>query len=489
MAKTEFDAVVVGSGPNGLSAAITLQQAGLSVLVLEAKETIGGGLRSAELTLPGFTHDVCSAIHPMALGSPFFQTLPLAEHGLEYINPPILCAHPFDTGKAAALTSSLAETAASLGLDNQAYLNLFEGLVQRWPNLAPDILGPLRFPKHPIDLARFGLDALLPITQLVKRFQTTEARGLLGGMAAHAIQPLTNLTTSAIALVLMTAGHRYGWPIPKGGSQAIAQALTSYFRSLEGIVETNRPVQLLKDIPSSRVVLFDLTPKQLLRIAGDRFSTIYRTQLERYRYGMGVFKIDWALDGPIPFTAPECRQAGTVHLGGTFEEMVQTEQMSSSGKHPDRPFVLLAQQSLFDTTRAPEGKHTAWAYCHVPNGSTLDRTDAIEQQVERFAPGFRDRILARHTLNTVQLEHYNPNYVGGDINGGILDITQLYTRPVITLSPYETSAPGIFICSSSTPPGGGVHGMCGYHAARVALRQGFGIAIPDRPAAHLSQTK
>ncbi|GAB4017643.1 phytoene desaturase family protein [Spirosoma koreense] len=478
MAKTDFDAVIVGSGPNGLSAAITLQRAGLSVLVLEAKDTIGGGLRSAELTLPGFVHDVCSAIHPLAVGSPFFRALPLAEHGLEFIDPPVLAAHPFDGGRAAALYASLAETAQSLGVDQQTYRNLFEPLVQHWPALAPDVLGPLRFPKHPIDLASFGLDALLPATQLVKRFSTQEARGLLGGMAAHAIQPLSNLTTSAIALVLMTAGHLSGWPVPKGGSQSIARALASYFCLIGGKLETNRLVTSMSDIPSSRVVLFDITPRQLLQIAGDRFSPLYRRQLERYRYGMGVFKIDWALDGPIPFTNTACRQAGTVHIGGTFTEIADAEQATSNGKHPDKPFVLLAQQSLFDSSRAPEGKHTAWAYCHVPNGSTLDRTDAIEQQIERFAPGFRDRILARHTFNAAQMEHYNPNYIGGDINGGILDIWQLYTRPVIGLSPYATSAPGIFICSSSTPPGGGVHGMCGYHAARVALREEFGLPAP-----------
>ncbi|WP_420150492.1 phytoene desaturase family protein [Spirosoma sp.] len=475
MAKTEYDAVVVGSGPNGLSAAITMQRAGLSVLLLEGKETIGGGLRSAELTQPGFVHDVCSAIHPMAVGSPFFQTLPLTDHGLEFIDPPVLCAHPFDNGTAATLRSSLSETAESLGVDQQTYRSVFEPLVKQWPGMAPDILGPLRIPRHPIDMASFGLDALLPVTQFVKRFKTGEARGLLGGMAAHSIQPLTNLTTSAIALVLMTAGHLYGWPIPKGGSQTIANALASYFRSIGGKIETGRFVQSMQDVPSTRVVLFDVTPKQLLRIAGDRFSTLYQKQLEHYRYGMGVFKIDWALDGPIPFTAPECRQAGTVHIGGTFEEIVQSEQLASSGKHPERPFILLAQQSIFDQTRAPGGKQTAWAYCHVPNGSSVDRTDVIEKQIERFAPGFRDRILARHAMNSVQMEAYNPNYIGGDINGGVLDIRQLYTRPVLSLSPYKTSAPGIFICSSSTPPGGGVHGMCGYHAARAALRDGFGL--------------
>ena len=478
MAKPEFDAVVVGSGPNGLSAAITLQRAGLSVVVLEAKDTIGGGLRSAELTQPGFVHDICSAIHPLAVGSPFFRTLPLAEHGLEFINPPIAAAHPFDGGTAAALRRSLIETAQSLGVDEHTYRNLLEPIVRDWPTMAPDILGPLRFPKHPINMASFGLDALLPSTQLVKRFKTKEARGLFGGMAAHSIQPLSNLTTSAIALVLMTAGHLYDWPIPKGGSQTIANALASYFRSIGGKLETGRLVQSLSDIPPTRVVLFDVTPRQLLSIAGERFSSIYRNQLEHYRYGMGVFKIDWALDGPIPFTAPECRQAGTIHIGGTFEEITDAEQATSAGKHPDKPYVLLAQQSLFDPSRSPDGKQTAWAYCHVPNGSTLDRTQIIEQQVERFAPGFRDRILDRHTMNTAQMERYNPNYIGGDINGGIIDIGQLYTRPVVSLSPYKTSAPGLFICSSSTPPGGGVHGMCGYHAARVALREGFGLPSP-----------
>ncbi len=478
MSKRAYDVVVVGSGPNGLSAAITMQRAGLSVIVLEAKDTIGGGLRSAELTQPGFVHDICSAIHPLAAGSPFLQALPLADHGLEFIYPPLSAAHPFDGGTAAALGPSVIDTARSLGADEQAYRQLMEPVVRDWPTMAADVLGPLRFPKHPLNMARFGLDALPSVMHLANRFKTIEAQGLLAGMAAHSIQPLTNLTTAAIALVLMTAGHLRGWPVPKGGSQQIASALASYFRSIGGQIETGRLVQSMQDIPSTRVVLFDVTPKQLLTIAGEKFSPIYRKQLERYRYGMGVFKIDWALDGPVPFTAPECRQAGTIHLGGTMAEITQSEQLSSDGQHPDKPFVLLAQSSLFDSTRAPAGYHTAWAYCHVPNGSTLDRTDAIERQVERFAPGFRDRIIGRHTLNTVQMETYNPNYVGGDINGGIIDIGQLYTRPVISLSPYKTSAPGIFICSSSTPPGGGVHGMCGYHAARTALRDGFGLPVP-----------
>lgn len=483
MSKTDYDAVVVGSGPNGLSAAITLRRAGLSVLLLEAKATVGGGLRSAELTLPGFVHDICSAVHPLAAGSPFFQSLPLAEHGLIFIYPPLAAAHPFDGGTAVALKPSVEETAYALGADEHTYLRLMEPLVAHWPTMAADVLGPLRFPKHPLDMAQFGLSALLSAEQLANRFKTKEARGLLAGMAAHAIQPLSNLTTAAIALVLMATGHRRGWPVPKGGSQAIANALVSYYQSIGGKLETNSPIRSMSQLPSAKTIIFDLTPKQVLAIAGDRFSSglanrLYRWQLERYRYGMGVFKIDWALDGPIPFTAPECRQAGTIHLGNTFGEIAENEELSSQGKHPDRPFVLLAQQSVFDTTRAPEGKHTAWAYCHVPNGSTVDRTAAIEKQVERYAPGFRELILARHTLTTAELEVYNPNYVGGDINGGIIDIGQLYTRPIVTLSPYETSVPGLFICSSSTPPGGGVHGMCGYHAARVALRKGFGLPVP-----------
>lgn len=482
MAQPHYDAVIVGSGPNGLSAAILMQRAGLQTLVLEAKPTIGGGLRSAELTLPGFVHDICSAIHPLAVGSPFFKQLPLEQFGLEFITPPIAAAHPFDDGTAALLTGTVNETARLLGSDAHTYQHLLAPLVRDWPALASDILGPLRFPKNPLALARFGLDALPPVTYLANRFQTQSARGLLAGMAAHSIQPLTNLATSAIALVLLAVGHSRGWPIPKGGSQTIANALAGYYKSIGGEIETDRAVRSLLDLPPAKAVLFDLTPRQLLQILGEKLSSLYRWQLERYRYGPGVFKIDWAMDGPIPFTNPDVRQAGTVHLGNTLEEITAAEQATYAGKHPDRPFVLLAQQSLFDATRAPEGKHSAWAYCHVPNGSTVDMTGAIEQQVERFAPGFRDRILARHTLNTAQIEAYNHNYVGGDINGGIIDIGQLYTRPAVTLSPYRMGAPelspGLYICSSATPPGGGVHGMCGYHAARVALRDTFGIGVP-----------
>lgn len=477
MSKKDFDAIVVGSGPNGLSAAITLQKAGLSVLVVEAKSTIGGGMRTAELTLPGFKHDICSAIHPMAMGSPFFANLPLHEHGLQFVHAPLPAAHPFDNGSAAILSRSIKETAFSLGRDGLAYLDLIQPLVESWPKIVDDTLGPLGIPKHPLLLAQFGLKAMQPASWIAKHFETEKAKGLWAGMTAHSIQPLTNYSSAAIGMVLSAVGHLHGWPIPKGGSQSIADALASYFISLGGKIETDFLVKSLDLLPSSAAVLFDVTPKQLLAIAGDKFSPLYKWQLERYRYGMGVFKIDWALDGAIPFTAPECRKAATVHLGNTFNEIAAGEQLASSGGHPEKPFVLLAQQSVFDSTRAPEGKHTAWAYCHVPNGSTVDMTEAIENQLERFAPGFKDQILAKSVMNSSQIEVYNPNYIGGDINGGIIDIGQLFTRPALRLSPYRTSAKGIYICSSSTPPGGGVHGMCGYHAAKTALSDVFKIEI------------
>jgi phytoene dehydrogenase-like protein len=471
----DFDAVVTGSGPNGLAAAITLQQAGLSVLLIEGKDTIGGGLRTAELTLPGFLHDICSAIHPMAVISPFFSTLPLAQHGLEFIYPEIAAAHPLDDGSAAVLTRSLEETARSLGSDADTYLKLMRPIAEGLPLLAADILGPLRLPKHPLIMGRFGLNGLTSAMHLAKRFHTPQARGLWAGMAAHGIQPLSNLASSAIGLVLLGAAHVKGWPFPKGGAMAIANALAAYFVSIGGKIETGRYISTLSQLPSAPALIFDVTPRQLLQITGNRFSAFYKWQLKRYRYGMGVFKVDWALDSPIPFTNAACRQAGTVHLGNSLEEIAAGELASYKGIHPHKPFVLLAQQSLFDASRAPEGKHTAWAYCHVPHGSQADMTEIIENQVERVAPGFKKIILARHTMNTAQMQAYNPNYIGGDINGGIIDIRQLYTRPALRWSPYKTSAKGIYICSSSTPPGGGVHGMCGYHAAKKALKYEFGL--------------
>ncbi|QNL49359.1 NAD(P)/FAD-dependent oxidoreductase [Olivibacter sp. SDN3] len=477
MGNFEYDAIVVGSGPNGLAAAILLRQYGLSVLLLEAKGTVGGGMRSAELTLPGFVHDVCSAVHPMAAASPFFNSLPLEYHGLTYINPEVLAAHPFDDGTAGALRRDILETASSFGKDKESYLSLFGPLVEKWPTIAKDLLGPLGFPKYPLNFAQFGLRALLPATILARRFKTKQLKGLWAGMVAHSMLPFQKLTTSAIALVLTINGHITGWPIVKGGTQNMANALASYFLSLGGKIETNVYVRSLKDIPSSRAVVFDTSPRQLLQIAGHKFPYIYKRQMERYRYGMGLFKVDWALDGPIPFTAPECQEAGTVHIGNSFEEVALSESLIANGKHPEKPFVLLAQQSLIDVDRAPRGKHTAYAYCHVPNGSGKDMTATIEQQIERFAPGFHDLILAKHATSTAQLEEYNPNFHGGDVNGGALDIDQLFTRPALRFSPYRTAGKGLYICSASTPPGGGVHGMGGYHAAKQVLADIFKIQV------------
>ena len=482
MSAKDYDAVVLGAGPNGLAAAITLQARGLSVLLIEGKKTIGGGLRSAELTLPGFVHDICSAIHPLAADSPFFNTLPLETHGLQWVTPPVAAAHPFDDGVAAALLATVDDTAKTLGKDREAYHKLMDPLVRDWPSLAPQLLGPLRYPDHPLSVARFGLLGLPSVKTLAHRFQTREARGLLAGMAAHSMQPLTGLSTAAVALVFLMAGHGKGWPFPRHGASQLATALGAYFASLGGTIQTDTAIASLNQLPGSKALLLDVSPRQLLTLGGHRWSSLYRWQLERYRYGMGVFKMDWALAEPIPFTAPACRSAGTVHIGGSLEEIAASEAQTFNGAPAEKPFVLLAQQSLFDDSRAPQGKHTGWAYCHVPNGSRKDMTEIIEKQVERFAPGFRERILARHTMDTAQMETYNPNYIGGDINGGNLDIGQLFTRPALRHSPYKTSEKNIYLCSASTPPGGGVHGMCGYHAARRALKDIFRLDIPARPA-------
>jgi phytoene dehydrogenase-like protein len=473
MEKRDYGAIVVGSGPNGLAAAITLQQAGVEVLVVESKSTIGGGMRTAELTLPGFKHDVCSAVVPMAVSSPFFRSLPLSDFGLEYVYPEVEAAHPFDDGTAALLLRSLPETASLLGRDQKNYTDLLQPIVNYWTDIEKDILGPLHFPKHPVDMMKFGLKALRSAIHTSNKFSTQHAKGLWAGMSAHSIQPLSNIATSAIALVLITAGHKYGWPVAKGGSQSIAKALGDYFISIGGKIETNFHVESLDQLPSSHAVLFDITPKQLLTIAGHKFSSLYTSQLKRYRYGAGVFKIDWALDEAAPFIAAQARKAGTVHIGNTIEQIAHHEKLVWQNKVSDKPFVLFAQQSVCDTTRAPQGKHTAWAYCHVPNGYDKDMTSIIENQVERFAPGFRERILARHTFSPSQIEEYNSNYIGGDINGGVIDIRQLFTRPALRWSPYRTSAKGLYICSSSTPPGGGVHGLCGYHAAKRTLKDIF----------------
>lgn len=469
----EYDAIIVGSGPNGLAAAITLQRAGLRVLVIEGASTLGGGTRTQEATLPGYSHDVCSAIHPMAAASPFFSSLPLEPFGLRYLQPPVLAAHPFDEGEAAVLVESLDDTVASLGDDGTAYRRLIEPWVLRWGKLAPDILGPMRWPSHPLSMMRFGWNALPSAAYVARRFSGQKAAGLWAGLAAHSTQPLTQLTTSAIGLVLAAAGHVRGWPLVEGGSQRLAEALTGYFTSLGGATRTGWWVRSLSELPSSRIVLLDVTPRQAMDLAGPAFSSFYQGQLRRHRYGAGVFKIDWALSNPVPFRSEGARKAGTVHLGGTFAEVAGAEAEVGQGNHAERPFVLFSQPSLFDPSRCPPGRHIAWGYCHVPAGSTLDQTDAIERQIERFAPGFRDTILARRVWSCADFESYNPNYVGGDISGGAIDLWQLFNRPALRLSPYRTSAKGVYLCSSSTPPGGGVHGMCGYHAACRALRDLF----------------
>jgi phytoene dehydrogenase-like protein len=469
-----YDAVVVGSGPNGLAAAITLAQAGKSVLVLEAKDTIGGGCRSAELTLPGFLHDVCSAIHPLGLGSPFFRTLPLREHGLEWIQPAAPVAHPLDDGTAVVIERSVDETARALGPDADPYRRLMGPLLADWDALAQDLLAPLHLPRHPLAMTRFGLMAIRSARGLAQaRFRGERARAAFAGLAGHSILPLERTATAAFALVLGILAHAVGWPMPRGGSQRIASALASYLRSLGGEIVTGSAVQSLDTVPAARAVLLDVTPRQLLTIAGDRLRGRYRRRLERYRYGPAAFKLDFALSGPIPWKAAGCAGAGTVHLGGTLAEIAASEAAVARGEHPERPFVLLAQPSLFDGSRAPGGQHTAWAYCHVPNGSTVDMRPRIEAQIERFAPGFRDSVLARSVLGPARLQEHNPNYIGGDINGGAQDLRQMFARPAPRIVPYSTPARGLYICSSSTPPGGGVHGMCGYHAARAALRAVF----------------
>jgi phytoene dehydrogenase-like protein len=465
------DAIVVGSGPNGLAAAIALARAGRSVRVLEGSETIGGGLRTEELTLPGFLHDTCSAIHPLGVASPFFRSVPLAAHGVDWIHPPAPLAHPLDDGTAVLLERSLDETAAGVGPDGLAWRRLFGPLVAAAPELIDGTLAPLGLPRHPVPMARFGLGALRSASGLARsRFDGQRARALFAGCAAHSLLPLESAATAAFGLVLALLGHAVGWPLPRGGSQRVADALASYLVSLGGELETGRPVASLSELPPARVTMLDVTPRQLLALTGDRLGGRYRRALERYRYGPGVVKVDYALSGPVPWRAAECARAATVHLGGTLDEIAAAEAEVASGGHPLRPFVLVAQQSLFDPSRAPDGSHTLWAYTHVPNGSTVDVTDRIEAQLERFAPGFRERVLARSVLGPAALEARNPNYVGGDINGGSAELRQLFARPVARPVPYRTPLDGVFLCSSSTPPGGGVHGMCGYHSARAALR-------------------
>jgi phytoene dehydrogenase-like protein len=468
-----LDAIVVGSGPNGLAAAVALAEAGLSVAVRERNAEIGGGTRTLPLTLPGYLHDHCSAVHPLAAGSPFLGRLPLAAHGLEWIDPPVAVAHPFDDGTAALLVRSTRETGETLGADGGAWRALLEPLADRFDDLAGEVLGGvLRVPRHPLLLARFGLSALLPAAALVRaRFRGPRARALFAGIAAHAQLPLERSPSSAFGLLLAAAAHAVGWPFPRGGAGRIADALAALLRARGGRIETGAEVTSLAALPRARAVLLDLTPRQVLRVAGEALPRRYAAALARFEYGPGAFKVDWALSAPIPWRAEGCARAGTVHLGGTLEEILASEAAVCRGEAPARPFVLLAQQTHFDPSRAPPGRHTAWAYCHVPSGWAGDATAAVERQVERFAPGFRDLVLARSTRGPAGLEADDPNLVGGDVGAGANTLLQTVFRPVPRLVPWTTPVDGLYLCSASTPPGGGVHGMCGWHAARAALRR------------------
>lgn len=466
-----YDAVVVGAGPNGLAAAITLGRRFNAVLLLEAAETIGGGVRSKALTLPGFVHDVCSTVQPLSLASPCFRQLDLPQYGLEWIQPEIPLAHPFKDGSALYLHRSLAITADALGPDGRAYRRLLQPFVDHEQEFLADILQPIHFPGNPLLMTRFAFHALRSLRNLAKtQFQSDRTRALIAGMAAHAMIPLEQRATAAFAMILATLAHTVGWPIIKGGSQKLADALADCFQSIGGEIITGQPIASASDLPKAAFYFFDVTPRQLVNIKGLGITEDYCKRLARFRYGPGVCKMDWALKEPIPWKAGICRKAGTVHLGDSLEEIAASLLEVRAGKVSPSPYIVLAQQSLFDPSRAPAGRHTAWAYCHVPHGSCADVSSIIENKIERYAPGFRDVILARNVLSAAAMEQYNPNYVGGDINGGLQDLSQLYTRPFASLNPYRTSAPNIYLCSSSTPPGGGVHGLCGYYAAQSACK-------------------
>ena len=479
--RSNYDAVVVGAGPNGLAAAITLARAGLAVQVIEAKDTPGGGTRTVELTLPGYRHDVCATVLTTAQVSPFMRSLPLEQHGVEWVQPDYPLSHPLEGGRAAVVHRSVEQTAEGLGQDRRAYNRVMGPLVRRWQDVMGEILGPLPLPpRHLLTMANFGLWGLQPASFLARSlFRGEAARALFAGLGGHSILPLDWLGTAAFGLVLGIGAHAVGWPVVRGGTQRFADALVAVLRSLGGEVVLEQRVASLRELPPARAVLFDVNPRSFVQIAGEALPAAYRRALGRFRYGPGVCKVDYALSGLIPWLNTEVARSGTVHLGGTLEEIRAAEAQVASGEHPEKPFVLLVQPTVFDATRAPAGRHTAWAYCHVPHGSTRDVSEYITTQIERYAPGFRDLVLAKHVYTASEMEAYNPNYVGGDINSGMQDLTQLFTRPVISLNPYQTPLKGVYLCSSSTPPGGGVHGMSGYHAARAVLRQVFQIKVEN----------
>lgn len=469
----KYNAIIIGSGPNGLAAGIRLAQEGLSVKIFEKDDKIGGGTRTMELTRPGFHHDICSAIHPLAKASPFLKTLPLEDYGLEWIQPEIPVAHPLDDQPAGALFQSFDKTVSYIkDKDKSNYAHSIAPFLDKWDGLLTDLLGPFSLlPSHPLLMARFGIQAIQSANSFSKRFKSTQTRALFAGLAAHGILPFDKTATAAIGLVLGISAHAFGWPYPKGGSHAITKAMVKYFESFGGEIETGTEITSIDELPKSQTILFNNTPQQILGIAGKKLPQSYVKKLRSYKYGQGVFKLDFALSEPIPWKDELCRKAGTVHVGGTLEEIARSEKQTDTGQHPDKPYVLVAQQSLWDDSRAPDGKHTGWAYCHVPNGSIKDMTKPIISQIERFAPGFKDCIIDRHAMHTKDIEAYNPNYIGGDINGGRADITQLFTRPAGLFDPYHIPKTNMYIASSSTPPGGGVHGMCGFHAAESVLRK------------------
>jgi len=470
----KYDAVIIGSGSNGIAAAIHLQQQGLNTVIYEKSSIPGGATKTAEITLPGFKHDIGSTVLPMAYSSPFFQQLPLEKYGLEWIDPEIPFSQTLENGKAVACYRSIEKTAAQLGKDKARYINFMKPLVENWDDIGEDVLGPLGIPSHPIKFLKFGLKAFPSAKFLANSlFKEEDAKALFYGAAAHSTLPLTNLFSSSFGIVLGLMAHLNGWPFPKQGAGKLIEVLLDYYKDIGGELVLNAPIKEVSELPETKIQIYDLTPKQLLQIQDLDLSSSYRKRLEKYKYGAGVFKIDWALDGPIPFTSDKCRRSGTIHIGFSPEEMEKSEQLTAEGKISEQPYVLLVQPSVFDKTRAPEGNHTAWAYCHVPNGSEEDCTRIIENQIEKAAPGFKNLILAKSTMDTKELEVFNPNLVGGDINGGRQDITQLFTRPVAKISPYKTSNDNVYLCSSSTPPGGGVHGMGGYNAAKQVIKDHF----------------